>query len=101
MKITLKTLPNATEQQVFDQVVKHLKTQNAKCFNPEWNACLYRYGEMSCAAGCLMSDEEINTVRLANKMTTTWQVLVESHIVPTYRHQLLIGALQRVHDWQK
>jgi hypothetical protein len=40
--ITLKTLPQATPQQVFDQVTKHLLTQNARSRSGETQICAYR-----------------------------------------------------------
>jgi len=44
-------------QEVFNHVIKHLVTQGRRCHIEE--ACLYRSPEgMSCAVGCLMSDEE-------------------------------------------
>lgn len=62
--ITLKTLPQASEQEVLDQIAVHLLTQKQKCNNgkdqtdPNYQ-CLYRNEEgLKCAAGCLIADDE-------------------------------------------
>lgn len=99
--ITLKTLPQATAQQVFDQVVNHLLTQNEKAgvvggkiegakFN---NGCRYRLNNMKCAAGCLIGDEEYR----GTFEGFDWKDLVEISAVPD-AHSELIVKLQRVHD---
>ena len=60
MKITLSTLSEATEQQVFDQVKNHMLTQMKKSMlESNGDPCAYRgFDGLQCAAGCLMSDEE-------------------------------------------
>jgi hypothetical protein len=94
--ITLKTLPQATQQQVFDQVAKHLLTQNAKSLGLDDQACKYRdYSGHKCAAGCLIDDDEY-TYKLED---CGWRVLVLSDRVPE-THQYLITSLQSVHDQQ-
>lgn len=56
--ITLKTLPEATSQQVFDQVAVHLLKQNATS-ELHSGDCAYRgLNGLKCAAGCLISDDE-------------------------------------------
>ena len=59
--ITLKTLPQATAQEVFDQVTQHLLKQG-KAARSGTGACRYRVetrGEiLKCAAGCLIADDE-------------------------------------------
>ena len=46
-------------QEVFDHVINHLVTQGQRCYDAHTDVCLYRSPEgMSCAVGCLMSDEE-------------------------------------------
>ena len=60
--ITMRNLHLATEQQVFDQVAKHLLTQNAKAL--AWSGgCQYRLllddgTVLKCAVGCLIADNE-------------------------------------------
>lgn len=54
-------------QEVFDHVIEHLVTQGKRCYHlngdveegVQHEICLYRSPEgMSCAVGCLISDEE-------------------------------------------
>lgn len=89
--ITLATLPQATAQQVFDQVARHMLTQNARSTNG--TACKYREGSLKCAAGCLIGDEEYSTT-LENQ---SWSILQERGKVPN-EHADLIRELQRIHD---
>ncbi len=92
MTITLKTLPEATPQQVFDQVARHLMTQNRK------SICAYRseFINLSCAAGCLIADDEY----MPSMEGSLWIDLVNRKAVPD-THHLLITELQTVHDKHK
>lgn len=90
--ITLKTLAQATEQEVFDQVARHLLTQKVRSEN-ENNLCLYRNGDLKCAAGCLIGDDEYDP-RIED---WNWRRLVQHGTVPR-EHARLISQLQRVHD---
>lgn len=92
MTITLATLPNATAQEVFDQVARHLLTQKERSVADE--KCLYRApGGLKCAAGCLIGDDEYRPSMEDRK----WRSLVEAGIAPG-RHEALIGDLQQLHD---
>jgi hypothetical protein len=56
-KITLLTLLAATLQDIFDQAVDHLRTQNSIAM--EGDMCMYRTPDgKKCAAGAFISDEE-------------------------------------------
>jgi len=91
--ITLKTLPKATAQQVFDQVVNHLLTQNARSTSEKF--CLYRdkIHSLKCAAGCLIGDDEYKE-EFEGK---TWLRLRTQGDVPS-EHLALILGLQEIHD---
>jgi hypothetical protein len=92
--ITLKTLPQATAQQVFDQVATHLLTQNAKSYDESLEACVYKGpNNLSCAAGCLIANDEYNI----NFEEKGWGTLIEDYYVPA-THQYLITELQILHD---
>lgn len=98
MKITLKTLHKATAQQVFDQVAKHLLTQKKRAYDAAQDKCLYRYGKLKCAAGCLMTDKEYKPeMDSASQGGGSWDSLIVSEMVPDV-HGGLISALQKVHD---
>ena len=108
MKISLKNLHEATAQQVFDQVATHLLVQNKRSSAPADNqdggeeaqgisgVCLYRHGDLKCAAGCLIADDEYDP-RMEKKV---WNLLLDNalgfNITP--KHSDLITRLQRIHD---
>jgi len=91
MKITLKTLPVATAQEVFDQVATHLLNQDARSMLN--SKCLYRFGKLKCAAGCLIGEDEYNE----NFESVNWGGLVRNCQVPP-EHEELISDLQSLHD---
>lgn len=91
--ITLKTLPNATAQEVFDQVTTHLLQQNSRSIG-EKATCMYRGDENKvCAAGCLIADDEY----IEGFEYQRWQELYNDGWVPE-NHMELINELQLVHD---
>lgn len=90
--ITLKTLPQATAQEVFDQVKAHLLQQNEQSID-EFLGCMYRYKNLKCAAGSLISDEEYDS----NLENQSWQFLYSLGKVPK-EHNMLIAGLQIIHD---
>jgi hypothetical protein len=102
--ITLATLETATAQEVFDQIATHLLTQKARSIearsNLEKDVCAYRgNGGLKCAAGCLISDEEAELLKLADEKINTlpWSCLI-TRGVATDKHYSLISALQAIHD---
>jgi hypothetical protein len=104
--ITLSTLSEATEQEVFNQICLHLLTQNERCVNTEIGEdkyCVYKNeGGSKCAAGCLIADDEYSCVMEHR----AWYSLVNTGLVPD-THMALIAHMQRIHDeevpsdWQK
>lgn len=95
MNITLATLHEATEQEVFDQVATHLLTQNKRSYNEELATCAYRSPDgLKCAAGCLIADEEYD-LRWED---ATWITLSRERGVVPSTHACLIEELQRIHD---
>ena len=94
--ITLKTLPQATAQEVFDQITQHLLKQG-KAARSATGSCRYRtevQGEvLKCAAGCLIADDEYDSKFEGD----TWRVLVRLHVITGY-HEELITSLQKMHD---
>lgn len=95
--ITLKTLPTATPQEVFDHVVNHLFVQGKQSlyYAPdEFPCCMYRNPEgLKCAAGCLIADEEYDK----SFERRPWQDLIDKGLVPKEHHEL-IKILQDIHD---
>src|SRR4051794_27079955 len=93
MTITLKTLPKASAQEVFDHVVNHLLTQGER--SQEEGKCVYLNPHgLRCAAGCLIAPEEYRK----EFEGILWNALVmPSGEVPD-THYGLIRALQVIHD---
>jgi hypothetical protein len=95
--ITLKTLEQATAQEVFDQVATHLLTQNkksAEMISVEIAGCRYRSSDgLKCAAGCLIGDDEYSR----EMETRSWRYLIHINLVPD-KHSDLICRLQKIHD---
>lgn len=91
--ITLATLPDATEQEVFNQVARHLLTQQKVSFLTSHDMCAYRSPFGACAAGCLLADDEY-TPEMEGK---SWDQLALSGRVPN-EHVELINVLQNLHD---
>lgn len=93
-RITLATLKDATKQQIFDQVARHLLKQNERAVDVE-GRCKYRTESgLMCAAGCLISDEEY-TPRM-DKHGSWGGVVMAGFACNT--HLEFIGALQNMHD---
>lgn len=97
MTITLATLPKATAQEVFDQVVVHLITQGRP--SKEGGFCTYLNKEgLKCAAGCLISKEEYTTLHLADSNRKLWSVLARNGVVPKEHVELITWLQQGAHD---
>lgn len=108
-RITLATLPQATAQQVFEQVARHLLTQKTKAGHmstdiDEGFVCSYRDSEgRTCAAGCLIGKDEYNPMwegaRWAALSAPVPNSMFEPFAHRITAHASLIVALQQVHDW--
>ena len=95
--ITLATLPQATEQEVFDQVATHLLRQRKVSRNPETQMCAYRGADgLKCAAGCLIGDDEYSSA-MENLEWDQLEMQKQRFTVPE-EHIGLITDLQQVHD---
>lgn len=99
--ITLRTLCQATEQEVFDQVARHLLQQN-QVSGTKRGDCMYRtYLDndvvLKCAAGCLIADDEYLPVMDTASSGTSWDSLIQDDLVPSC-HAGLIMQLQNLHD---
>jgi hypothetical protein len=95
--ITLANLHEATKQDIFNQVARHLITQNHRSVD-EKGYCKYRSGNLKCAAGCLISDEEYTPLMDSEKSQGTgWIDLVHEGLVPR-DNMHFIRLLQVLHD---
>lgn len=96
MTITLATLAQATEQQIFDQVARHLLKQGKQAKNSD-GACKYRTTDgLMCAAGCLIAEDEYSP---DFEMLGSWPSVVRRKgdtVTPV--HEYFITQLQQMHD---
>jgi hypothetical protein len=78
---------------VADKIIEHLRQQNAKAI--VLSKCKYRMPEknLSCAAGCLISDDEYSP----DIEGASWEFLTKEGIVP-FVHKDLITDFQITHD---
>lgn len=99
--ITLKTLPHATAQEVFDYVVSNLLRQGEKSIFPGTISCRRgpnRYrgpNGLKCAAGWLIADDEYREEFEGKGWTNLYRV----GSVPA-THGFLISSLQDCHDYE-
>jgi hypothetical protein len=96
--ITLKTLEQATAQEVFDQVAEHMLTQNEQ--SKHGDTCAYRGDNgLKCAAGCLIGDDEYDEYNCARMEGLKWdQLLFRVSEAISTKHNKLISRLQSIHD---
>jgi hypothetical protein len=95
--ITLATLEEATEQEIFNQVAEHLLKQNQR--SETLKQCYYRYNGLSCAAGCLISDTEFDEIMKDEPGINckSWDDMI-LHGFATSTHKNFIRRLQIIHD---
>jgi hypothetical protein len=93
----IQEINNKSLQEIFDFVADHLLTQNAKAIEGS-GTCLYRCGDLKCAVGALISDEdydcsfEMQNLRiLSGRKETIFNHIEESRL------KFLIH-LQMIHD---
>lgn len=95
-------LSTATEQEVFDHVVGHLRQQGKQCkLGPVSESCAYRNaaGE-ACAAGCLIFDKDYEAAIEAGKKLEQepWSWIHDKLGLTYGAHIELVSRLQTIHD---
>ena len=92
----------ANLQEIFNKVVTHLLTQNARSFNAVDGKCLYRGDKgLKCAVGCLITDEYYHPNlegRYAGADAVLQAVLDSLEVFWSQKLVDLLIKLQRVHD---
>lgn len=102
--ITLATLPEASLQDIFNQVRNHLLKQNQKSTlqKPDRTSPCYAYrgknGTM-CAVGCLIADEEYK-LEMDHQSLTSIGMLQQIGLFPLLDNKKynLLSCLQWLHD---
>ena len=82
-----------TKQFEFDAVVNHLYKQGRPAKDSE-GKCLYRYGELSCAVGCRIPDEDYRDGMEGERVGEIYQELPDE--IGQYLD--MFNQLQNVHD---
>jgi hypothetical protein len=92
MTVTVHNLAEATMQEVFDTIARHLLTQREPSASEDGETCLY-FGPdgKRCAAGCLLTEP------VGKLNDEPWGRLVDAGVVPG-AHRELIDRLQTIHD---
>lgn len=93
-----------TSQEVFDTVVKHLRTQGQKAIDKKRGGCAYKTDDgLRCAIGCLIEDKEYSPKMEGHVLFD----LISMHLdyVPDTLqkrlepHKSLLNNFLRVHDF--
>lgn len=97
MSKTSDVVDKMTQQQVFDFVVSHMKKQGRQSLDESQSTtdskvCMYRFGELKCAAGCLIDDKDYDP-----SMEHSGWVAVSNRL-GVQNHLFLINAMQGCHD---
>ena len=84
-------------QEVFDHIINHLVTQGKRSYSDNDKMCLYRSASgMSCAVGCLMSDEEYDPAMEGEEVGNVIRRFKQVSWMAKYRS--LLDDLQDLHD---
>jgi len=89
-----------TLSEIFQKVKTHLLRQRAKAENEATGVCSYRIDGLSCAVGCLLTDEAYH-IRLEGNSVRCKEVsaaLAQSGIPMNDASLNLLSDLQSVHD---
>ena len=105
--ITQDWVANATAQEIYNYITKHLLSQNRK--SELYGSCAY-FGDtddngvewvepgLYCAAGCLLKDtKEIREFVNDECENQIWATLIENGYAPT-NQATIINGLQLIHD---
>lgn len=91
--ITLKTLKDATQEQIIAQAKEHLLKQNEKSVDIKGD-CAYRgVNGLMCVAGCFIADDEYSPGIEGG----SWVRLIQLSMAPQTHSQLMLD-LQKIHD---
>jgi hypothetical protein len=95
--MTIQQINNKSFQEIFDFVANHLLTQNEKALENE--RCCYRAGDLKCAVGALIADEDYDC-NFEGKSLELLHKLEKSIFSDIKDNKLiLLGDLQFIHDF--
>jgi hypothetical protein len=94
----IQEINNKSFQEIFDFVASHLLTQNERAME-EGYLCKYRIGNLKCAVGALIADEDYNHGFEGNSLITLKGIREHSIFNDIEEERLmLLNDLQTVHD---
>lgn len=96
--ITVHDLPHITALELIDFVTEKLLKQGKK--SEEEGHCLYRNGDLKCAAGHLLPDDLYDPQMDTIDGNTCWGSVVSKYNLPK-DHLALIAKLQCIHDYSE
>lgn len=94
--VSIRNLHEVTEMEVLEFITAHLLSQRKMCYEISKNGqtiCKYRHGDLRCAAGCLIPDEDYSK----SFEGLTWEAMVSGGAVPS-NHKWVITETQLIHD---
>ena len=87
------------EQEVFDKVIKHLRAQGERSWDPSTHMCRYRDDcGRACAVGILMTDEEAADADRAVKETDANYDILSDKAEGLGVQYTFLASLQSIHD---
>lgn len=95
--MTIQEVNNKSLQEIFDFVANHLLAQNGKAI--ENDMCRYRSGNLKCAVGALIADEDYDC-KFENSSIRTLRDKLEGSIFADISEPklILLMHLQSIHD---
>lgn len=85
-------------QEVFTKVVTHLRTQGEPARELKSSHCMYRLGELSCAVGCLIPDDQYDPSIEGESAESIMHTLSGIVDVSDDNVCMLLSELQTAHD---
>lgn len=90
-----------TKQEIFDQVARHLLTQNERAISSNGNCQYHSKDGLKCAVGALIPDNLYNQAfenRKVGYLLAAWKEIMRKIGLDEKEHALLLYALQGIHD---
>jgi hypothetical protein len=100
--MTPEELLKDESQDIFDDMVAHLRLQNKRAVVELDNGlirCQYRLPDgLKCAVGCLIPDTDYDKIMEHKELHTVLQMLNKPLSDKLLRHEELLCRMQRIHD---
>ena len=74
---------SSTNQEILEFVYDFIMTQGKRCID-EYGTCMYKKGNLRCAVGCILSDDDCEMLSSANSALYTKQLKPEIHYTYDY-----------------